>query len=141
MPFSTTVKSDSNDETVIMKRVDQRLLDLVSNDQLWYDAMENFLLAEPRREIPELGEASNFHARARNFESENDLTMARVQYETAAKIEIYHQNKAGTIDSLKKANSLAEGNELHREYHETILSNVDKALRIANEYYSTAPTP
>lgn len=137
MPFSTAVESRSNDETVIVKRVDQRLMDLVSNDQRWYNAMENFLLAEPRREIPELGEASNFRARARNFEAENDLTMARVQYETAAKIEMYHQNKAGTIDSLKKANFLAEENEQHKEYHETILSNVDKALRIANEYYST----
>jgi hypothetical protein len=141
MPFSTTVKSDSNDETVIVKRIDQRLMDLVSNDKIWYDAMENFLLAEPRREIPELGEARGYYDRARKFEAENDLVMARVQYETAAKIEMYHQNKENTIESLKKANSLADGNEQHREYHETILSNMDKALRIANEYYSTAPTP
>lgn len=128
-------------EITIAKKTNSRLMKIVSDDHRFYDAIENFLLADPAREIPELGDPSAFVAKADRFRDEGDNMMARVGYETAAKIEIYNQNKQRAEECITLANEVTDPHDKHHEFQRTLLSDMDRVLGVAREYYSGLPTP
>ncbi|MDG6998661.1 MAG: hypothetical protein JRN15_06050 [Nitrososphaerota archaeon] len=59
-----------------------------------------------------------------------DNLMARVNYETAARIALYEQNK----DEVIRCVTLAEQAQ-PRELHKTLLSKIDKVMTISHRYY------
>ncbi|MHB8567293.1 MAG: hypothetical protein ACYC7D_13315 [Nitrososphaerales archaeon] len=53
--------------TTVERKVDSHLMALVSADRRMYGAMENFLLADPERELPQLGEPADFAEKAGKY--------------------------------------------------------------------------
>jgi hypothetical protein len=111
-----------------------RLKEFVPNDEKMYIAMQNFLLADPERQVPMLGESDALIAKGEAASAKGDKLVARISYETAAKIEIYKQNKENAEKCIRLANELTESNDLHRASYEAMLGNMDEVLRISKLY-------
>ena len=116
-----------------------RLKGLVANNQRMYYALQNFLLGAPDRQIPLLGEVSLLLARGDAFRAKGNSMAARVDYETAAKIEIYKQNKESARNCLVRAEEVSEKEQAHYEFQETMLADMDEVLRISKTYQSSFP--
>jgi hypothetical protein len=114
-----------------------RLKGLVTNNQRMYYALQNFLLVAPERQIPRLGEVSLLLARGDAFRAKGNNMAARVDYETAAKIEIYKQNKDSARNCLVRAQEVSEKEQSHHEFQETMLADMDEVLRISKTYQSS----
>lgn len=113
-----------------------QLKSIVGDNQQMYDAMENFLLGSPK-EMRLLGEVSSLLIKGDAAKAAGDNIGARVDYETAAKIEIYNQNKDGASNCIAQAEEVSESK--HHEFQETMLANMDEVLRISKAYQSIAP--
>lgn len=113
-----------------------RLKGLVANNQRMYFALQNFLLGAPDRQIPLLGEVSLLLARGDASRAKGNNMAARVDYETAAKIEIYKQNKDSARNCLVRAEEVSEKEQAHHEFQETMLADMDEVLRISKGYQS-----
>jgi hypothetical protein len=113
-----------------------RLKGLVANNQRMYYALQSFLLVAPERQIPRLGEVSLLLARGDAFRANGNNMAARVDYETAAKIEIYKQNKDSARNCLVRAQEVSEKEQSHHEFQETMLADMDEVLRISKGYQS-----
>ena len=121
-------------EAVHLER--SRLELLAPNNPKMYHALQNFLLADPERQIIQLGDAESFKKKAdEELKRGGDKLTARVNYEYAAKIEIYNQNRENASTYLTLARNMTNENDPHHEYCETMLSNMDEAMRISKEYY------
>jgi hypothetical protein len=112
-----------------------RLKELVPKDERMYFALENFLLAGGNGQIDRLGEVSDLLARGNSAKAKGNNQSARIDYETAAKIEIYKQNKDGARNCLILAEGVSEKEQLHREFHKTMLADIDEVLRISKAYH------
>ena len=64
---------------------------------------------------------------------------ARADYEIAAKIEIYKQNKESARTFLVLAEGVSEKGQPHYEYQETMLADMDTVMRISNEFQDFVP--
>jgi hypothetical protein len=53
----------------------------------------------------------------------------------AAKIWLFEQNRAGVKRALEFAKEVTEEHDKHLHYQETMLANIDEALRISRMYY------
>ncbi len=113
------------------------LKDLVPNDEKMYLAMQTFLLGDPERQLPMLGSTDSLLAKGDQDKANGEKLRARMSYETAAKIEIYKQNKDGAEKCLRLAKEVTE-NEDRRALLETMLANMDEVLRISKLYTSSA---
>jgi len=116
---------------------DLRLRQLAPNDEKLYLALENFLLADPKTQIPNFGgDSDSLIEKGDEARSRGNKMMARANYETAAKIAIFKQNRDRAIRFLALAEEVTETEDTkHSELHKTILANMDKVLRISKEYY------
>jgi hypothetical protein len=112
---------------------------LVSNNQKMYFALQTFLLAGGEKQISQLGEVSLLLDRGDAFRAKGNYVAARVVYETAAKIEIYKQNKASARNCLVRAVEVSEKELTHHEFQETMLADMDEVLRISKAYQSALP--
>src|ERR1700730_7574244 len=70
-----------------------RLKDFIPNDEKMFVALQNFLLADPERQVAMLGDTDLLVTKGDAAKARGDKLVARMSYETAAKIEIYKQNK------------------------------------------------
>ena len=113
-----------------------RLRDFVPRDERLFVALENFLLADPERQVPMLGQTDALVAKGDAATAKGDKLVARISYETAAKIEIYKQNKDSAEKCIRLANALSENNDPHRASYEAMLENMDEVLRISKLYSS-----
>ena len=118
---------------------DTRLRQLVNNNDELYLAMENFILGDPERQISELGDPKSIVSKGDEEKSRGEYIMARANYETAAKVEIYNQNKDGARKALLLAQEVTDESDNHHKYQETMLTHLDDVLRVANAYYNTVP--
>lgn len=114
------------------------LKDLVPNDGKLYEALQTFLLADPKRQLPLLGSTDSLLARANENRANGENFKARFSYETAAKIELYKQNREEFGKFLRLANETCGNGERGKEFLETMLANVDEAMRVSREYYDQA---
>jgi hypothetical protein len=106
-----------------------------SNEKV-YKALENFLLVDPERQIPQLGGTDGQLAQADAAKSRGELEVARGKYETVAKIEIYKQDKEEARKYINFAEGLtAPDDTQHHEVHQTLLSNMDEVMRISSDFY------
>ncbi|MHB8566803.1 MAG: hypothetical protein ACYC7D_00610 [Nitrososphaerales archaeon] len=113
---------------------------LLPSDRELHDALEHYLLSDPDRQITQLGGVDTLLSAANQAENEGNTSKACTDYEYAAKIEIYQQNK----DSAKKCLILAERvteTDGDRAIHKTLLDNMDEIMRISKEYYFSKRNP
>lgn len=101
--------------------------------------MELFLLGDPKRQIEQLGDVDGLLNTGDQAKSADDHVKARYNYETAAKIEMYRENKEGLRRCLVLAQEVTEENDKHFAFQRMILDNLVESLRISKLYYETIP--
>jgi hypothetical protein len=127
---------ENEKETKITEKTNERLRDLAPNDEL-YEAMENFLLGDPKNQIPQLGDPAEILGKEDSTASKGEDLIARAQYETLAKVAIYKQEPELVKKSLDEAAKATNPADRHARMQKTIQNNMDEVLRIAREYYET----
>jgi hypothetical protein len=145
-PVETKVEHAQSEETTeeLKKKqeaheyADMRLKQLVRSDEM-YDAIEFFLLGDPNRQIEQLGDIDGVLEKGNQAKAQSDYVKARYNYETAAKILMYRQNKEGLRKCLVLAQEVTEESDKHFAFQRTILDNLDEALSVSKKYYETIP--
>jgi hypothetical protein len=118
-----------------LHQLDAQVRNEAPNEQV-YKALQNFLLADPERQIPQLGGSESQLAEADATRMSGDVAVARGKYETAAKIEIFNQNKEQARKYIEMADEVTEESDtFHKDIHKTLLSDMDGVMRIAKDYY------
>jgi hypothetical protein len=117
-----------------------RLKLVVGNNEKMYEAMGTFLLASPEFQIPRLGEVNSHLAKGDKARANGNNMEARVEYETAAKIGIYKQDKESARSCLISADEVSEKEERNHNFHETMLADMDEVMRISKAYQSPVPS-
>ncbi len=107
---------------------------LVADDPKMYSALENFLIVDPERQLPLLDDASTLLAKGNTAKASGNNQTARVDYEVAAKIEIYKQNKESARSFLVLAEEVTDEAEAHYSFQKTMLADMDKVLRISKDF-------
>jgi hypothetical protein len=123
------------EENAKNQKLDNLVKEEASNEKL-YNALENFLLADPERQIPQLGEIQGQLAEAEAAKNEGENEVVRGKYETAAKIEIYKRDREAASKNIDLAEKFtAPEDALHHEIHKTLLSHMDEVMQISADYY------
>ena len=126
-------KRESTQEPEARTAVKDRLTILCHGDEKMREAISNFLLLRPEEQIFQLGPTEALIRRADSTEK-SDPIIARVNLETAARIEMYKGDREKVKILLERAQHLGRtGGEGNRQ---TLLSDLDKAMSIAREYYN-----
>ncbi len=112
------------------------LRDLVPNDEKLYIALQTFLLGDPTRQLPMLGSVDSLLTKGDEDKAKGNNWKARLNYETAAKIEIYKNNREDAEKFLRLAEGIAESNEANRVLLGTLLENMDRVMEISKVYYA-----
>ena len=112
---------------------------LVTDDPKMYAALQNFLIADPERQIPLLDDVSTLLAKGDAAKAQGNNMTARADYEIAAKIEICKQNKESATSFLVLAEGVSDKLLQHFGYQETMLADMDKVLRISEAYQAFVP--
>jgi len=110
------------------------LQELVADDPKMYVALQNFLLAEPERQLPLLDNVSTLLSKGDTAKANGNNQTARADYEVAAKIEIYKQNKESAKSFLVRAEQVTDLASEHIAFQKTMLADMDKVLRISKAY-------
>jgi|SRR5579872_4242214 len=117
------------------------LASLASEDPKMYVALQNFLITDPDRQIPLLDDVHTLLVKGDAAKAGGNNMTARVDYEIAAKIEIYRQNKESATNFLVLAESVSDRKLEHYGYQETMLADMDKVLRVSMAYQAFTPHP
>ena len=112
---------------------------LVTDDPNMYAALRNFLIVDPERQMPLLEAVSALLAKGDAAKAQGNNLTARADYEIAAKIEIYKQNKDSATSFLVLAEGVSDREQQHFGYQETMLADMDKVLRISSAYQALVP--
>jgi hypothetical protein len=110
------------------------LVKLVIEDPKLYGALQNFLIVDPKRQLPLFDDVSSLLSKGDAAKAQGNNLTARVDYEVAAKIEIYKQNKDSATSFLVLAEGVTDRGEQHFGYQETMLADMDKVLQISKAY-------
>jgi len=111
---------------------------IVSNPKM-YAALQNFLIVDPERQIPLLDDVNKLLTKGDEAKAQGNRMTARADYEIAAKIEIYRQNKESARTFLVLAEGVSDKGQPHYQYQETMLADMDKVMRISNEFQDFVP--
>ena len=112
---------------------------LCQGDEELHYAMSYFLYLKPEEQIA-LIEATELQVqKATEAIERGDRTTAVVDYETAARIELYRGNRENVRMYLEKARDLQDGDG--RERLSTLLSNLENVMAIAKRYYHHGDAP
>ena len=117
----------------VSERTVDPLLTLSHGDQELSDAMSFLLFVRPREQASQLGTTEELLQRAKEEAGKGELTKARIDLETAARIEMYKGDTEKVRMLLNKALEIHDQAAQKRE--QAVLSNLDKAMMIAMEYY------
>ena len=101
--------------------------------------MSYFLYLKPEEQIALIGATDLQTRKAAEAIERGDRTMAVVDYETAARIELYRGNKENVRIYLERAQGLQDGDGQERLV--VLLSNLEKVMTIAKRYYRQDDTP
>jgi hypothetical protein len=113
------------------------LRDQVPNDEKMYLALQTFLLGDPARQLLMLGSVDSLLTKGDEDKAKGNNWRARINYETAAKIEIYKNNKEDAEKFLRLAEGLTDSNEANRVILRTLLENMDRVMEISKQYYAS----
>ncbi|MGI0079024.1 MAG: hypothetical protein ACRECH_05320 [Nitrososphaerales archaeon] len=128
----------SNKGTSEVREINQKvdpLRELCGPDDGMYGALSQFLLLDPRHQVEQLGGFAKLWEEGSSAMQRGNKLQARVSFETAARIALYDQDRASLKKSLESAEQASE-NEINHRLHQTLLSNLDKALKITGAYYN-----
>ena len=109
------------------------LNELLPEDHPLYEALEHFLLADPERQIGQLGGSTILDQKGREGMEKGDKSGAAVNFDYAAKIEIYKQNKEATKRYLELADKVTDTDKDH-QFHTILLSDLDEVMRVSGKY-------
>ena len=109
---------------------------LVPDDAKMFAALQNFLIVDPARQIPLLDDVTTLLAKGDTAKGQGNNMSARADYEVAAKIEIFKQNKESAMNILVMAEGVSDKLLPHFSFQETMLADMDKVLRISKAYQS-----
>jgi hypothetical protein len=110
--------------------------DLVPDNPVLLEALEYFLLGSPERQLVQLGDLGSLRTKAEKAKAKGDRTLARINYESAAKVALYEDRPTDFKESLLRANEVTDKNERYFGFHRTLLQNLVEVRRIADEFYS-----
>ena len=110
------------------------LENMVADDPKMYSALENFLIVDPERQLPLLDDVSMLLAKGDTAKADGNNQRARVNYEVAAKIEIYKQNRESAKNFLDLAETVTDQAAEHYAFQKTMLADMDKVLSISKAY-------
>jgi hypothetical protein len=127
---------ETEKESKIAVKSNERLRSLVSDDNM-YEAMENFLLGDPKNQLPQLGTPAEIMGKGDEAKSKGEDLIARAQYETTAKVAIYEQDPDLAKESLNRAAEVTNPTDRHARMQKTIQNNIGEVIRIARDYYET----
>ncbi len=109
---------------------------LVANGMALHDAMEYFLLLNPREQVAQLGEPEDLKRTADEARASGDKILARIDYECAAKIALYRQRRDMFLSMLSPAEKVTPPNQRFSTFHRVLMRESDAAFRIAKDFYS-----
>lgn len=132
-------KNKSDKESTFQVQAPRRvtLEDLVPNNEKLLSALQTFLLGDPKRQIPLLGTINSLLLKGEQDKARGEILRARINYETAAKIEIYNRNKEGAEKFLRLADGVAERASPYQAIIETMLTDLDEVMRVSKQYYDS----
>jgi hypothetical protein len=111
------------------------LRDLCAGDEELYKALEHFLLFNPKMILENLGNVPYWMAKADTAKSKGNNLVAAMDYETAARIACYENDKEAT----RKALAFAEGinpQSAEAALDRVLISKLDKVFEISAIHYS-----
>jgi|SRR5579872_7387580 len=123
----------------VPQRAVSPLASLITDDPKMYVALQNFLIIDPERQIPLLDDVNTLLVKGDAAKAGGNNMTARVDYEVAAKIEIYKQNKVSATNFLLLAESVSDRKLQHFGYQATMLADMDKVLGISKAYQDFVP--
>jgi hypothetical protein len=109
------------------------------NDEL-FAAMEFILLGSPERQILQGGDLPALERTAEEAARSGNGTRARIEFESAARVALFEQNKDKLGDMLERADEFSAKGDSFSRMHQILLKNLDKAMGVAREYYSELAT-
>ena len=112
---------------------------LCQGDEELHYAMSYLVYLKPEEQIALIGATELQVQNAAEAIERGDRTTAVVDYETAARIELYRGNKENARMYLEKAQGLQDGNG--RKRLSTLLSNLEKVMTVAKRYYRQDDPP
>ena len=121
----------SLDSTEILKKL------CGSDDQL-LDVVMFVIMIDPSRQIPQLGGEDAIIKRTQSFEETSNALMARINYETLARISFYRSRQDEAKDYLARCEKLSEGQR--REMYQFILQNFEKVFHVVKRFYAWTGT-
>ncbi|HKW04766.1 MAG TPA: hypothetical protein VJN71_05650 [Nitrososphaerales archaeon] len=125
-------------ETVKSNERRDILKSLCGNDGELYEALSNFLFLDPRSYEKNVDTMSRLMQKGKDALENGNRLYARVSFEEAARLALYSQDKGAVENSLGLAEEAAEEkSEVRHRMHETLLTNLGRALNIASEYYKS----
>ena len=110
------------------------LKEFCKSDSNLCEALSNYLLIEPRSQLPLLGSSESHCENGLKWKMRGNLVSARVEIEIAARIEICKFNMQKVRDYLTLADTVSNL-PVEIERHKVLLSNLEKVRKIAEEYY------
>jgi hypothetical protein len=114
---------------------------LVTNDPTMLAALQNFLITDPRRQLRSLDNVNVLLAKGNEAKAKGNNQSARVNYEVAARIEIYNQNVESARNFLVLAEQVSDPAGEHYAFQKTMLADMDKVLGISKAYHAPLETP
>lgn len=111
------------------------LKDIIPNNDKMYAALQTFLLGDPKRQLPLLGTTDSLLTKGNEEKTKGENSRARFDYETAAKIELFKQDREAFTKFLHLADDVTGEAEREKTLLSTMLSNIDETLRVSREYY------
>jgi hypothetical protein len=111
---------------------------LATDDPKMFAALENFLITDPVRQLPIIGDVSVLLARGNEAKANGNNQSARVDYEVAAKIEIYKQNLESARSFLALAEQVSDQAGEHYAFQKTMLADMDKVLSISKAFHGSS---
>jgi len=137
--FGSKKKSEGVKQVQVETPRKDPLRELVPNNEKMFVALQTFLLGDPDRQLPMLGSVDSLSLKAEAENTKGDKWKARIDYETAAKIEIYKENREDAEKFLRHAEELAEEGGQNLAMLEILLTNMDEVMRISKMYYHSNP--
>jgi hypothetical protein len=128
-------KMVSEETNEFQKRADSdlSLKSVVPESDELYKSIQDYILLNPEITMASLGDTITLISQGDEARAKGDYTKARLNYEYAAKISMYKQDKENLKKSLLLADEVSDSDE-DKAKHQKLLDNIDAVLRISREY-------
>jgi hypothetical protein len=134
--FLRRIKQEPDRNVEFELALETSVRDLCGGDKELYDALEHFLLFNPKMILENMGNVPFWLARGDTAKSSGNNLIAAMDYEMAARIACYEEDKETTKNALSSAQSLNPNTE-EAALDRILLSKLDKVFEISKVHYNT----